>query len=229
MTLREFYENILIEQNKRKAPAMLLADFNYLFKKSTFGYLETRYIAYDKEQISVDDLGSLKVVDYQITLTKQGLHYKGQLPTNYLHILNCSTEFKALHDYSCYSANDTFIKATNRLPSGAVKNIEDNFYFKASYKKPYFYQNNNLLEIRSGENIHLYPNKAFIDYLKQPTTVNLTEEHIESVDDISPILEFSEKVCLDIINYFVKLLLENTSDQRLQTNIPVNQIIPPTR
>lgn len=31
MTLREVYEYALIEQNKRKAPSLLLKDFNYFF------------------------------------------------------------------------------------------------------------------------------------------------------------------------------------------------------
>jgi hypothetical protein len=43
-------------------------------------------------------------------------------------------------------------------------------------------------------------------------------------------LEFPDYVCYEIINELVKLLLENASDPRLQTNIPVNQsIAPPTQ
>lgn len=51
---------------------------------------------------------------------------------------------------------------------------------------------------------------------------------LEGVDTTKE-MEFPEYVCYEIINEFVKLLLENTSDPRLQTNIPINQtIIPPS-
>jgi hypothetical protein len=55
--------------------------------------------------------------------------------------------------------------------------------------------------------------------------VELTKEHLDSVVDNSPVLQFSNYVCMQIVNELVKLLLENTSDPRLQTNIPVNQTI----
>ena len=38
-------------------------------------------------------------------------------------------------------------------------------------------------------------------------------------------LEFPDYVCQEITNELIKLLMENGSDPRLQTNIPVNQSI----
>lgn len=38
-------------------------------------------------------------------------------------------------------------------------------------------------------------------------------------------MEFPDYVCHQIINELVKLVMENSSDPRLQTNIPVNQTI----
>ena len=175
MTLLQVYEALLIEQNKRKAPSLLLADFNYFVNKAINNYEATRYLLYDKDQLSVDDLGAIKVVDWPITLTKQGLYYKGTLPTDYLHMLNCLVEFKSNADYSCYEANETFTKKAQRLPSSSARHIEDNYYFKPSYKQPYFYQNGNLLEIRSGDTTILTPKKVYIDYLKTPKIVTLTQ------------------------------------------------------
>lgn len=40
-------------------------------------------------------------------------------------------------------------------------------------------------------------------------------------------MEFPDYVCQEIINGLVKLVMENSSDPRLQTNIPVNQTIAP--
>ena len=67
----------------------------------------------------------------------------------------------------------------------------------------------------------------YIDYIKTPNVVNITEGQLEGVDTTKE-MEFPDYVCYEIINEFVKLLLENASDPRLQTNIPINQtIIPP--
>lgn len=66
-----------------------------------------------------------------------------------------------------------------------------------------------------------------MDYIKTPNRIELQETDLEGTDSTKP-LEFSDYVCYEIINEFVKLLLENASDPRLQTNIPINQtVIPP--
>lgn len=47
MTAREVYEAMLIELNKVEAPSMLLEDFNYLFNKAIYQYINKRYNIYD--------------------------------------------------------------------------------------------------------------------------------------------------------------------------------------
>lgn len=82
------------------------------------------------------------------------------------------------------------------------------------------------LELRYGTNNTKYVlEKIFIDYIKSPKYVELTQDQIDEVDDTSQILEFPDYVCQEIINELVKLLMENASDPRLQSNIPVNQTI----
>ena len=48
---------------------------------------------------------------------------------------------------------------------------------------------------------------------------------VDEVIDSSQILEFPDYVCQEITNELVRLLLENGSDPRLQSHIPVNQSI----
>ena len=55
--------------------------------------------------------------------------------------------------------------------------------------------------------------------------VRLTQEQIDSTIDYSQVLEFPDYVCFEITNIFVRLLMENSSDPRLQTNIPLNTTI----
>ena len=67
--------------------------------------------------------------------------------------------------------------------------------------------------------------KIYITYLKCPRYVSMTYEETLSNEDTTDVLEFPDYVCYEIINICVKLLLENASDPRLATNIPVNQSI----
>lgn len=84
-----------------------------------------------------------------------------------------------------------------------------------------------LLEIRFGKDDSLFkPTKAYIDYLKGPQFIRLTQAQIDTTEDTSQVLEFPDYVCFEIVNIFTKLIMENASDPRLQTNIPINQTIP---
>jgi hypothetical protein len=90
------------------------------------------------------------------------------------------------------------------------------------------YGNKNLvkMEIRYGkDNSTFQLSKVYIDYLKSPQFIRLTQDEVDEVDDVSQILEFPDYVCQEIVNELVKLLMENSSDPRLQTNIPINQSI----
>lgn len=69
--------------------------------------------------------------------------------------------------------------------------------------------------------------KVHIDYLKSPQHLRLTQTQLDQTRDNSQVLEFPDYVCQEILNELVKLIMENSSDPRLQTNIPVNQTIAP--
>ncbi len=64
-----------------------------------------------------------------------------------------------------------------------------------------------------------------IDYLKNPQIMYLSQSELDSVTDESQIMEFQTYVCYEIINELVKLMLENNTNPRLQTHIPINQTI----
>ena len=84
------------------------------------------------------------------------------------------------------------------------------------------------MEIRYGKDDSVFElTHVHVDYLKSPQHLRLTQTQLDSTRDISQILEFPDYVCQEIINGLVKLVMENASDPRLQTNIPVNQTIAP--
>lgn len=82
------------------------------------------------------------------------------------------------------------------------------------------------VEIRYGSmppNLEL--DAIYVDYLKTPQYVELTQDQLDLVEDTSQLLEYPDYVCYEIVGELVKLLMENASDPRLQTNIPINQTI----
>lgn len=287
MTARELYEYTLIECNKLEAPSLLLEDYNYFINKAVQQYINLIYNRYDMNQQSTDDLRVLKtstVITLRpgeigetglITNTDLfGKSYIGELPKDYLHMLNCIVEFDPKKNFKCYEQGDPVQFAARRLTSDMFSGILNNAYMRPMYKRPYYYINNFneqnpnlptnstmedqipesaqglvdsgstvdsikpvrgrnanvtkvLLEIRFGKDDSLFfPTKAYVDYLKGPQFIRLTQAQIDKTEDTSQILEFPDYVCFEIVNIFTKLIMENASDPRLQTNIPINQTIP---
>ena len=81
------------------------------------------------------------------------------------------------------------------------------------------------LELRFGNDDVFVPKNIYIDYLKAPMYIRLTQEQIDQTIDTSQVLEFPDYVCFEIVNIFTRLIMENASDPRLQTNMPINNTI----
>ena len=84
------------------------------------------------------------------------------------------------------------------------------------------------MEIRYGKDNKTFElSSVYIDYLKVPQYILLTHEQVDEEEDNSQLLEFPDYVAQEIVNELVRLLLENSSDPRLQSHIPINQTIAP--
>ena len=90
------------------------------------------------------------------------------------------------------------------------------------------------LEIRYGTDTSVFTldqisgregGKVYIDYIKSPQQIRLTQEQLDLTQDTSQILEFPDYVCQEIVNELVHIIMENISDQRLQTHPVVSQSI----
>ena len=82
-----------------------------------------------------------------------------------------------------------------------------------------------LMEIRCGTNKSYYPDVAYVDYLKVPDLIELTWEEVNGIKENTTECEFPDAVAYEIINIFMKLILENASDTRLQTHFAINQTV----
>jgi hypothetical protein len=151
MTARQLYEGVLIELHKENAPNILLEDFNYFANKSINQYINKRYNIYDVNQQTTDDLRVLKatamltphkMTEYNdLSLANMATYYV-DLPSDYLHILNCICIYKVKKTYKCYNKDDTWRAAATRLTADAYSQVLDNFWLKPTYKRPYFYIHN---------------------------------------------------------------------------------------
>lgn len=363
MTARQIYEAVLIELNKSQAPNLLLEDFNYFFNKAVDQYVNRRYNIYDINQQTTDDVRVLKstvtleVKDSNnaeskngIDVTKKGSLYNSvyefDLPTDYLHLLNCICEYKVLKPFKCYDANTYVQFSAERLTADSWSTVINNVYTRPTYKRPYYYlhnvnreliqsggqyldytshhyngtsgnseptqridlptdpygsdiksidtnfadsdtygenvivdghitdKNGNLyandksttggvsrvidikgtgasegtstqvnavekigqirygnpgnvrIEIRYGKDNSLFQlERVYVDYIKAPQHIRLSQEQLDLTEDTSQVMEFPDYVCQEIINELVHIVMENGRDDRLNTHIPVSQTI----
>lgn len=181
--------------------------------------------------------------------------YKVVLPDQYFHMLNVIVNYQVKKAFKCYDAQDNVQFGARRLTADMYGQIINNYYMRPLYKRPYYFINNNpvanintsvaegglstsgtqkpnpsevTMELRYGKVNSIFEAKSvLIDYLKAPARIRLSQDQIDDDADTSQILEFPDYVCQEIINELVKLLMENASDPRLQSNIPINQTIAP--
>lgn len=171
------------------------------------------------------------------------------LNRDYFRLLSCVCEFKPVGGSNC-DHDGTIYEKAKRFTSDMYTTL-NNYYLKPSYKRPYFYFHNSgvnqldtnpsaqvpvkqqgvsynnysdiIMEVKAGDKKKYILTKVVIDYLKYPAYVTITQDQIDQEQDTSQVLEFSDRDCLEIIKELTKLTLENLSDNRLQTNIAVNQ------
>ena len=121
--------------------------------------------------------------------------------------------------------NDEMSNGTTSIYLYKIQEISSEFVEKIAESR-YGNKSKVRLEIRYGKDNSVFAlSKVYVDYIKTPQYIRLTQDQIDEVEDTSQLLEFPDYVCQEIVNELVKLLMENASDPRLQTNIPINQTI----
>lgn len=82
------------------------------------------------------------------------------------------------------------------------------------------------LEIRYGKDNSLFElTNIWIDYIKSPQHIRLTQEQLDLTEDTSQKMEFPDYVCQEIVNELVHIVMENSSDPRMQTHPAFSQSI----
>lgn len=159
-------------------------------------------------------------------------YLKFKSPDNYWHMLGSHVEAETLQNYKCFPAGFISNKPSKRLTQDVANGIINNDFLKPSFDRPYhsfvdslsgdvkpdlmyFFGTSNRFKLKS----------VAVDYLKDPSLVNLTEVQRDLPIDTSEVLEFPKYVCEEIIKKIVTLELEVASDPRIQTFPQVNASI----
>lgn len=256
MTVRDVYEAVLIELNKVQAPSLLVDDFVYYLNKAVQEYFNKRYNVFEKNQQATDDLSRLikmhKVNPDELTKNTNSIYktvWEVKLPDDYVHILNCTCVF--MGNSKCTDCNE-IVQGANKLDTNQASQILTNYYMKPSIYRPYYYiinvndptQINStpeanrqsgtrygnstqpIMQILCGNDIKHPIKYVQIAYLRAPQYLSISSDDLDQITDNTKVLEFQDYVVNEIIKEIVKMVLENGSDARIQTFIPVNQSVP---
>lgn len=131
--------------------------------------------------------------------------------------------------YYINNINQAGYDSLSNIPTKAVTSANNSDNLKDSEKAEDIRLSNASkvrLELRFGTDDTVFkPVKLYVDYIKSPMFIRLTYDDVTSTEDKTRALEFPDYVCYEIVNELVKLLMENASDPRVQTNYAVNQTI----
>lgn len=255
MTVRELYNNVLVELNKVQAPSLLLEDFVYLVNKAVQKYINKRYNFFEMNQQLTDDLRVLLKSSEALVESKDSKNNlitsnidgapQYDLPEDYMHILNCICKFEKTSNSKCSNNTEKQYEAipASKLDTASWPHTIENYYMKPSRKRPYYY----IINIQDpSENDEYFkggrygnsqvpviqiksgkdkPTAVYVDYLRAPKYIDLTIRDLDDIDDNTPQLEFPDYVTYEIINELVTLILENNKDPRVQTQPAVSQSV----
>jgi hypothetical protein len=166
-----------------------------------------------------------------------------QLPmfATYFKLLSCVPKISTKFNYKCYAAGYTFSGAAKKLTADSGSGKMNNAWLKPKYNNP-FYQikdhlnasgsnpGNNVITspdilVYYGDSSRFYLKEVYVEFLKKPKALSLTQVQIDTPTDTSAALDFMEHVCNEIVKRITLLILENSRDGRTQTFGPVNKSV----
>lgn len=129
-------------------------------------------------------------------------------------------------DYGKDGQKNTIISGEGTPTSINIGNIKNSSLIERGQELRYGNVSDVRMEIRYGSDDSIFTlKKVYIDYLKTPQHIRLTQEQLDRTEDTSQMLEFPDYVCQEILNELVHIIMENISDQRIQTHPVVSQSI----
>lgn len=193
-----------------------IAEFNITSNNNHCNINKTKIISSNCQRLTADLYGGIL----------NNYYTKPSYKKPYYYIINNESENND-ENFKEQFGKDTLIDGIGYIPVKYNKTNDstlDTYYDLKEQFSRISNQSPLILEIHVGKSTYKL-NKLYITYLKAPMYVSINQEELLAIEDTTQILEFSDYVCYEIINICLKLILENSSNPRLQTNIPINQSI----
>jgi hypothetical protein len=206
--------------------------YNQPTKKRPYYYIHNQNDIYTLAADEMD--GSNQVVRAKGTLTDQNGMLPSNKDTDKLHTyefgdypaanwgdLEGESNFARTFDFDA-DTNGVIGTTTGTGPS-ATTNYEGERF--STIEKPAGSRHSNSsrvkVEIRCGrDKSNVFSLSAVqIDYVKAPQFIRLTQEQLDSDEDISQVMEFPDYVNQEIVNELVNLVMRKTNDPSLQAHM----------
>ena len=163
MTVKAFYEAILFELRKAKAPHLHLEEFLYFSNKGAQESINTEYERFETEQKVSDAISGItdeatyifnsnNTVTIKTTFASDvttsylsGIRYNSNYvqinaPSNYFHLTSCVPTVASKFNYKCHAAGYAVSVAAKKLSADSQGGNLDNAYLKPWFKRPFFKQ-----------------------------------------------------------------------------------------
>jgi hypothetical protein len=232
VTSRQLYIDILTELVKEESPTLYMEDYLYFINKAVSEYLKSRYEMYETTQQLSDDLRFWKkpYTTGQLYIPINDIRAFGPNRSvySYRHLLSCVIDVELIRPvYKCDQAvNEVVRYKATRIGSNGKAGLLDNAYLGAKFYRPYFDIIDNSINIDIGKkDPSAIIKKVTIEFLCNPSTIVLTEDQVEAVEDTSQVLEFSKDVAEEIVKIALKLIFERGTSNRTQSHMAVNSTI----
>jgi hypothetical protein len=180
------------------------------------------YYVHNQNDINVSS-GDLTTRNSELPTAKGGTSTNGFIAGN-------ATD--ALHDIEVeYGERNSDTIPTITVKSGFDRTFNYDGHDEDAIEKPagsrYANSSRVKVEIRCGrDKSNIFSLSAVqIDYVKAPQFIRLTQEQLDSDEDISQVMEFPDYVNQEIVNELVNLVMRKTNDPSLQAHLQMTQSI----
>lgn len=202
--------------------------YNQPTKKRPYYYVHNQNDIYTLAADEMDE-GGTNVVRAKGTLTEQNGTLPSNKETDKLH----TQEFGnyPAENWGTLGGESNFVRTFDFDANGDGKIAEDESETFSSIEKPagsrYANSSRVKVEIRCGrDKSNIFSLSAVqIDYVKAPQFIRLTQEQLDSDEDISQVMEFPDYVNQEIVNELVNLVMRKTNDPSLQAHMQMTQSI----
>ena len=184
------------------------------------------YYVHNQNDIHVGADGNLTNANSQLPTNIDNEQAKAPSgnPTDNLHTLGFPTYPDGEQNWGTPTGNSNFVRNFDGYNESG--NDENNLIEKPAGSR-HANSSRVKVEIRCGrDKSNIFSLSAVqIDYVKAPQFIRLTQEQLDSDEDISQVMEFPDYVNQEIVNELVNLVMRKTNDPSLQTHIQMTQSI----